>query len=212
MSGWRRYGVWGIKVRRNDDPIRALARNVLGPRWAPVTTYDIEGPSDTVARDFFLFSHRDIERGGLRRWMSIREVYWRGIAGMIHAIDIPGVALETALSDASAALESIGYEIARETNTPPGTKLRPHLRRITRQIEADIGFDLEDWVLRIADIYRSIKHADREDPDTLTLLNTLREARLVFRVWVATRLGVNRQTIERNLGFVPMSRPYEILQ
>lgn len=211
VAGWRRYGMSAVEVRRDNDPVRALARNVLAPRWAAVTTYELEGPSGNVTHNRFLFDYDDIGTAGLRRWVRLRNEYWRGIAGMIHAIDIPGVALETALSDASAALESIGYLIAIEAGDPPGQKLRPHLRRITSQIGADVGFDLEQWLLRLADVYRSVKHPDQPDPDPLVLANTLREAQLVFRVWVATKLGVQPDIIQRNLGLLPMSQPYERL-
>jgi hypothetical protein len=128
---------------------------------------------------------------------------------MIHSVGSPGVALETAVSDAGAALESIGYMIAVENGEAPGRNIRPHLRRITDQIKANIGFDVEEWVLQLADVYRCVKHADQTDPDILTLANTLRETRLVFRVWVATKLGVKQGIIERNLDFVPMSHAYE---
>ncbi|MFC5267756.1 hypothetical protein ACFPJ1_37060 [Kribbella qitaiheensis] len=209
VAGWRRYGVFAVEVRRDSDPVRALARNVLGPRWAAVTTYDLEEPSGRGMRNRFLFDYDNIGTAGLRRWVRLRDQYWRGIAGMIHAVGIPGVALETALSDAAAALESIGYLIAVEAGDAPGQKLRPHLRRITTQIKAEVGFDLEQWLLRLADVYRSVKHPDQPDPDPLLLANTLRETQLVFRVWVATRLGVHPDIIQRNLRLVPMSQPYE---
>jgi hypothetical protein len=78
-----------------------------------------------------------------------------------------------------------------------------------------MGFDTDAWVLRFADAYAyayaSVKHPDRPDWDTVGLANVLREARLTFRGWTASRLGVGRATLERNLPFIPMSRAYERL-
>ena len=47
-------------------------------------------------------------------------------------------------------------------------------------------------------------------PDVLTMANTLRENCLLFRVWVAGRIGVSRATIHRALQIDPMNSPYEI--
>jgi hypothetical protein len=211
VAGWRPYGMWNLKARRSDDPVRALARNPLGERWAPVTTYDIAKPTGEGGRSRFLFGFDDVGSRGLWRWVELRNTHGRGIAGMIHSIGIKGMALETALSEAGAALEHIGYRIALDRGQKPGQSLRPHLRRVAEQITADLGFDVDEWIHRLATVYRSVKHADNPEPDTLTLANTLRESRLVFRAWVATKVGVNRKTIERNLGLIPMSRPYELI-
>jgi hypothetical protein len=209
VAGWRPYGMWKLQARRSDDPVRALARNPLGERWAPVTTYDIAGPTGEGGRSRFLFDFDDIGSRGLSRWVELRKAHGRGIAGMIHSIGITGMALETALSEAGAALEHIGFRLAASGGDSPGRVFRLHLRRVVAQVAADLRFDRDEWIDRLAAVYRSVKHADNPEPDTLSLLNTLRESRLVFRGWVASRIGVSRKAIERNLGVIPMSRPYE---
>lgn len=72
-----------------------------------------------------------------------------------------------------------------------------------------MGIDLDTWPNRFADAYNTVKHPDRPAWDTLDLHNALREAQLVFRTWVACRLGAPVKELERNRGLVPMARPYE---
>lgn len=211
VAGWRDYGTWDISVSRQDDPERALAGNVVGERWARVATYALPQPSGHDQHHRYLFDYDDVGPNGVRRWLGLRKRHRRGIAGMIHSVGIPGVALETAISEAGAALEHLGYEIAVERGDRPGRHLESHLRRVAEQGACDMAIDLDTWPARFADAYNTVKHPDRR-PDlwsALDLSNVLRESQLLFRAWVARRLGVTKKTLERNRGLVPMSRPYE---
>ena len=131
---------------------------------------------------------------------------------MIHSIGMPGVALETAVSEAGAALEHLGYGIAVARKQRPGRHLATHLKRITGELRCDVGFDAEQWAVDFADVYNTVKHPDRPQVlTTLELANALRQSQLIFRFWVATQLGASRSRLERNLGFLPMRHPYEVL-
>lgn len=48
-------------------------------------------------------------------------------------------------------------------------------------------------------------------PDILTMANTLRENCLLFRLWIAHRLGVSDATVTRTLPTDRQSDRYEIL-
>lgn len=210
VAGWRDYGTWDMSVSRHDDPERALAGNPLGERWARVSTYAVSRPSGNDQRNRYLFDFDDVGAVGIRRWLRLRNGHRRGIAGMIHSVGMPGVALETAISEAGAALEHLGYRIALERNEAPGRHLESHLRRVSEQGACDIAIDLDTWPARFADAYNTVKHPDRPDEwSALELSNVLRESRLLFRAWVARRLGVTKTALERNRGLVSMSRPYE---
>lgn len=210
VAGWQRYGFTDVEVQRRSDPETVLSGDAIGDRWARVYTYSLERPTDTT-RSRFLFRFEDIGEPGISRWLALREDFGRGVAGMIHSIGRTGSALETTFSEAAAAMEHIGHGIAVEKRESPGQQIRVHLRRITSELVANIGFDPDDWVLRFADAYRSVKHPDHDDPEPLELLNLLRETRLVFRAWVATRLGLNRSALESRIKSDSLSRPYERL-
>jgi hypothetical protein len=210
VAGWRDYGTWDLIVSRHDDPERALAGNPLRERWARVSTYAVSKPSGGDQRSRYFFDFDDVGAAGVRRWFRLRHLHRRGIAGMIHSVGMLGVALETAVSEAGAALEHVGYGIAVERGEAPGRHLARHLRRVADGARCDLGIDLDTWPARFADAYNTVKHPDRPDEwSSLDLSNVLREARLIFRAWVGSRLGVTPETLERNLGLVPMSRPYE---
>lgn len=209
VTGWRDFGTWDVSVSRHDDPERALAGNALGERWARVSTYAMPKPAGNEQSNRFLFRFDDIGVAGVSRWLRLRHRHRRAVAGMIHSVGMPGVALETAVSEAGAALEYLGYGIANELQEKPGQRLSTHLRRVAEQSKCDMGIDLDTWPTRFADAYNTVKHPDRPEWDTLELHNVLREARLVFRTWAARRLGVPVKELERNRGLLPMTRPYE---
>lgn len=210
VAGWRDYGTWDLSVSRHDDPERAMAGNPIRDRWARVSTYALSTPSGSDQSSRYLFDFEDVTAAGVRRWFRLRHRYRRGIAGMIHSVGLPGVALETAISEAGAALEHLGFGIAVEREEAPGRHLERHLRRVAEQAACDLAIDLDTWPARFADAYNTVKHPDRPDQwSSLDLSNVLREAQLLFRAWVGRRLGVTPGSIERNRGHVPMSRPYE---
>ncbi len=210
VAGWRDFGTRDLIVSRHDDPERAWAGNRVGARWARVSTYEVSGATGGHERTRFLFDFEDVGAVGVRRWLRVRHRYRRGVAGMIHSVGMAGVALETAVSEAGAALEHLGYGIAAERGEAPGRRLERHLRRVAEQAGCDLGVDLDTWPTRFADAYNTVKHPDRPDQwSSLDLSNALREARLVFRAWVGRRLGVTSGALERNRGLVPMAKPYE---
>lgn len=210
VAGWRGYGIRELTAQRTDDPVRALAGNVLSPRWSKVDTHQVAAPAIDTSRSAFLFDYDDVAAKGLRRWTRLRTNHRRAITGMIHSIDLRGMALETTVSEAGAALEHLGYGLTLKERERPGRRLRDHLSRITREIRADIGFDLDEWVGRFANVYNTVKHPDRADDFTaVEIADALRQARIVFRCWVASSLGMSQSAMEQNLRFVPMSRALE---
>ncbi|GAA3537257.1 hypothetical protein GCM10022235_00890 [Kribbella ginsengisoli] len=91
VAGWERCGIKDIEVRRDSDPERAIAGNVLAPRWAPVTTYALDRPKGAAHQDRFLFSYDDIGATGVRRWARLRGTYRRGRPAL--SVSGTGVAL-----------------------------------------------------------------------------------------------------------------------
>lgn len=210
VAGWRDYGTSDLSVSRHDDPERALAGNSLGERWARVSTYAVSRPSGDDQQNRYLFDFDDVGAEGIRRWLRLRNRHRRAIAGMIHSVGTSDRSLETAISEAGAALEHLGYGIALEHGEAPGRHLETHFRRMAEEGGCDLAIDLESWPTRFADAYNTVKHPDRPDEwSSLDLSNVLRESRLLFRAWVARRLGVTRAALERNRGTVPMVRPFE---
>ena len=69
--------------------------------------------------------------------------------------------------------------------------------------------DVDDWKKRCNRVYMGAKHGDRDEPDHLTTLNTLRENLLVLRYWVAQQLGVPGDVLNQNLTWDPLARKWK---
>ena len=68
--------------------------------------------------------------------------------------------------------------------------------------------DPEDWKTRSRDCYMGVKHADRPMPDSLVLANTYRENLLIFRLWIASRLGVSATNLAARMSQDPHAADY----
>ena len=68
--------------------------------------------------------------------------------------------------------------------------------------------DVDDWKKRCNRVYMGAKHGDRDEPDHLTALNTLRENLLVLRYWVAQQLGVSGDVLNQNLTWDPLANKW----
>jgi hypothetical protein len=55
------------------------------------------------------------------------------------------------------------------------------------------------WASESTDIYNDVKHADRRDPSASELYEMLIKNRLVFRMWLARRLGVSDAVIDSGM-------------
>ena len=82
------------------------------------------------------------------------------------------------------------------------------LHAITSELDDNWPFDLEQWKLEMAESYNSIKHANRAPVDRLQSLNAWRKGILVFRSWVALRLGVSKDQLLFRLQLDPLIHPY----
>lgn len=60
------------------------------------------------------------------------------------------------------------------------------------------------------DTYNGLKHANREDPNQIDVLNAWGQSLMMIRAWIALRLGVERDTLERRLRLD--RQPYEFLE
>jgi hypothetical protein len=109
-------------------------------------------------------------------------------------LDGRGPNLEMGLIQSGIGFDGLGHQQAIEDgSSDQKTNKEPHRDRLKRLIEklkvAPID-DVENWVERSSNAY------------------TLRENQLVFRCWVAERLGVPPRILTDRLRENPMSMPY----
>ena len=67
---------------------------------------------------------------------------------------------------------------------------------------------VDDLKKRCNRAYMGAKHGDRDEPDHLSVLNTLRENLLVLRYWGAQQLGVPGDALNQNLTRDPLANKW----
>jgi hypothetical protein len=198
ISAWAVLGFQQARVMHRSDPQRVLSGDKVGDRWAPVKTYSLPTPANE-GRTEFLFTYQDIEAAGVRRWLRLREQFNRGIHAMTFSIRNKGTSLDGMISDAGIGLEEIGHTIDLERGGGARRGHHAHLLDIASEIADLLPFSGSEWATQSTEIYNDVKHADRRDPTAAELYTMLIKNRLVFRVWLARRIGVAPSTIERGM-------------
>jgi hypothetical protein len=170
---------------------------VIGPRWAPVTTYRLPAVDPRENQLWFLFTYSDIGPAGIRRWLRLREQFGHGINAMAFSIRHRGTSLEGLISDAGIGLEEIGHKIQLEGARPLVRAHHTKLAAIGSEVDDLLPFDATTWATDSTRVYNEVKHADLPAATSEDLRQSLKENRIVFRTWLARRLGVRDEVIRK---------------
>lgn len=212
IAAWKNCAFSEIYVNRRDDPEKALAGNILGVRWAEVMSRVLPGDDVSDCGKNFLFTYNDVKSGAIDIWLQLKMDYGRALDYLLRILRSGHTWSPQSAVISSIALEQLGYLIEDHDNSRSHLDNRGQLHFkdalgvILDDMEAiPIGCDdVEGWKERCRNVYMGAKHADREEADHLTMLNTLRENLLVLRYWIAQRLGVSGDVLERNLARDPL--------
>lgn len=212
IAAWKNCAFSEIYVNRRDDPEKALAGNILGVRCAEVMSRVLPGDDVSDCGKNFLFAYNDASSGVIDIWFQLKMDYGRALDYLLRILRSGHTWSPQSAVISSIALEQLGYLIEDHDNSRSHLDNRGQLHFkdalgvILDDMEAiPIGCDdVEGWKERCRNVYMGAKHADREEADHLTMLNTLRENLLVLRYWIAQRLGVSGDVLERNLARDPL--------
>lgn len=212
IAAWKNCAFSEIYVNRRDDPEKALAGNILGVRWAEVMSRVLPGDDVSDCGKNFLFTYNDASSGVIDIWFQLKMDYGRALDYLLRILRSGHTWSPQSAVISSIALEQLGYLIEDHDNSRSHLDNRGQLHFkdalgvILDDMEAiPIGCDdVEGWKERCRNVYMGAKHADREEADHLTMLDTLRENLLVLRYWIAQRLGVSGDVLERNLARDPL--------
>lgn len=200
IASWRPTGTQELWALRDDDPMKVMSGDAVGEQWHTVKTY-VTRKYEPQSRVRFLFAFDDVGTSGFKRWATLRRQFERGLTPILAYFNHPGMPVESLMVQTNIGFEAIGYRLAVEAGKSPGGANREHhdarLQRIAAALPVVPPFDVEDWVMRATDAYNGFKHAHRDLPDTMESYRTLIESWLVFRLWVAGRIGVTPETLER---------------
>lgn len=196
ISAWQRLGFAQISAMHERDPQRVLSGEAVAPRWAEVSTYALPRPTAEIGRLQFLFSFDDIGAAGVRRWLKLRDSFGRGINAMTFFLRHGRTSIDGEISDCGIGLEEIGHRIRAAQGLPALKKHHLNLEAIADEVAFLLPFDGKTWATESTAVYNGVKHADLPDPGIDAMLSSRRQDRIVFRTWIAHRLGVKAHVIQ----------------
>jgi hypothetical protein len=213
VSAWKPFGFSRLLVNRDDDPETVLTGDPIDARWAEMITHRLHKPEDRIHNPHFMFTFHDIGTSGVHRWRKMRSQYERAIQPFIGIVDQENAFWRTRMVQSGIALEALGYQLAIDAggnalNARGQLNYKVALGLVLDELKYNPLNDPEDWKTRSSDCYMGVKHADRPMPDSLVLANTYRENLLIFRLWIASRLGVSATNLATRMSQDPHAADY----
>ena len=214
IAAWRNCAFRSVYVSRADDPLKMGGATY--DRWNEVATHVLPGEDLTDCGGHFLFSYDNMTQGAVDKWFRLRDYYSRALDYLLRILRSGHTwSIQSAIMSA-IALEQLGYLIEIKKNGGGKLNGRDQLsfnNALTVVLDdmTVIPFgveDVDDWKERCNRVYMGAKHGDRDEPDHLTALNTLRENLLVLRYWVAQQLGVSGDVLNQNLTWDPLANKW----
>ena len=214
IAAWRNCAFRSVYVSRADDPLKMGGATY--DRWNEVATHVLPGEDLTDCGGHFLFSYDNMTQGAVDKWFRLRDDYSRALDYLLRILRSGHTwSIQSAIMSA-IALEQLGYLIEIKKNGGGKLNGRDQLsfnNALTVVLDdmTVIPFgveDVDDWKERCNRVYMGAKHGDRDEPDHLTALNTLRENLLVLRYWVAQQLGVSGDVLNQNLTWDPLANKW----
>lgn len=211
ISSWSEHVLSIEAVCRKDDLLRVESGIPYQERWCNVTE-SYPNVHSYTGRTNYLIEYSDFCNGDLSLWFSLRNAYARGIDPIVSLFSMRGASIEAWVVQLGIGFEALGYQLLQERgvskNKAGASPFVSRLRAIASELGDDWPFNLEQWELEMTESYNSIKHANRAPADRLQSLNAWRKGVLVFRGWVALRLGVPKDQLLQRLQRDPLIRPY----
>lgn len=201
IAAWKAFGIASTKVSRRDDPFRNGAGDEIGPRWSPVATHRLPKHQGWGKEPRFLFPYDEVGSRGVSRWLRLRQNYGRVVGPLLNILRSDDPWGHPSVVQSGIALEALGYLIdikknnGANLNTRGQMNFKPGLRVILADMRVKPFDDLEGWITRADASYMGAKHPDRSEPDSLEMLNTLRENLLILRFWIGLQIGVKPKSL-----------------
>ena len=199
VAAWQPSGFKALEVVRDDD--LHPHPNGQAARWLPVTTYSLPRPESDERIPQFLFTYRDIGTSGLTKWIDLRRQHARTLITFAQIPRMQTTTIESQLIQSSIALEFLGFDLAEPDNLVKGQlKFRKGLEIVHQSLGFNAVRNPEAWMTHATRVYRAIKHPDNTPPESLDLINVLRDNITVLRCWVAIQLGVDPSDLQERLA------------
>lgn len=216
LSAWRPFNIDGVHAYRADDPERVLSGDAIGDRWAPVHQSKAIKYPEVGRAPQFLFTFGEIGAIGVSRWISLRRMFKRGVLPILDTLGRRDSAIEVQLSQCGIGLDGLGYHLAlaagASISAANSESHKTRLLRVMQDLRVPMPFDTATWAQEGAIAYNAVKHANRQMPTFEDLINVRRRHQLVFRAWVAGRLGMNRELLQSQISRDPMATQHTVIR
>jgi hypothetical protein len=206
IASWNAFGFSVVEVQRAD------ARSATA--WLKVVTHRLPKHEEWDKEPRFLFPYDEVGPRGIKRWLDLRRDYGRVVGPLLNILRSDKPWSHTSLVQSGIALEMLGYLVDTIKNNGANLNSRSQmsfkvgLQVILDDMETKPFSDTVGWIDRAWESYMGSKHPDRAEPDSLDMLNALRENLLVLRFWVALQLGVKAKTLDENVSMEPHSHEF----
>ena len=216
ISAWRPFGFGTIEVLRHDDS-KSGPNGKKYDRWCRVVTHRLFKNKELSDDSEFLFPFSEVGPAGVKRWFSLRKDYDEALDPLFSILRSEDSLSDSNVVQSGLALECLGYLIDIKKNNGAHFNRRKQISfgDALNVIVADMtvtpfkdASKTEEWVKRATAVYMGLKHYDRDTPDTLDSLNTLRDNLNVVRFWVALQIGAQPKTLSENLERDPLSKRF----
>ncbi|WP_139186688.1 HEPN domain-containing protein [Arthrobacter crystallopoietes] len=206
VSRWRDESLIPVSVARTEDSIKGdTPESERQQWWRDVADSSAPEPKEETRRLEHLILWEDLGPEGLANWIKLRDDFARAVDPAVSSIYLEGVTVEVQLTQIAISLEALGYLLfmrkdgASETKAG-GISFQRRLNRIVQEVPGLLPFVDATWSQRMADTYNSVKHANRDLPQTVDVANSWREGALLFRTWIANELGVERDKLRERIA------------
>lgn len=217
LSAWQPFRFMEIFASRDEDTQPVFPGQKASRKWNPVVTHlgfrDVPGIPDNPR---FLFRFADIGMGGVRQWLRLTEECGEAIAFLMYILRSGQVWNPLHVLSVGAMLEEIAAYIlkkkGKETSQINGIRYESKMETIIEDLPL-IPFDNpEGWAKNTREVYTASKHAGKDTPDLLKQLEVVREGILAARIWIASKLGADRDLLEDCLQLDPLATKLEYIR
>lgn len=204
IAAWRPFGFSVVEVQRADEERGGRA-------WLEVATHRLPKHEEWDKEPRFLFPYHEVAPQGVERWLSLRRDYGRVVGPLLNILRSDEPWSHASLVQSGISLEMLGYLVDTIKNHGANLNGRSQMNfKVGLQVILDDMVtkpfsDTAGWIDRAYAAYMGAKHPDRAEPDSLDMLNALRENLLVLRFWIALQLGAKPETLDDRVRTEPHS-------
>lgn len=214
IAAWKPFGFSVVQVQRVEGERGGRADPSAEKSWLNVATHRLPRHAEWDKEPQFLFPYDEVAPKGVKRWLRLRSDYGRVVGPLLNILRSEKPWSHASLVQSGIALEMLGYLVdtikndGGNLNSRSQMNFKVGLQVILDDMETKPFNDTAGWIDRASDAYMGAKHPDRAEPDSLDMLNALRENLLVLRFWIALQVGATPKTLNDRVGTQPHSHEF----